>query len=68
MQKGQLVAYTSMILTPMETHYAQIERELLAIVFNCEHFEAYTYRRDMVQVETDHQPLEVIVWNNSTML
>ena len=61
MQKGQPVAYASRALTPTETRYAQIENELLAIVFGCEHFEAYTYGREMVQVETDHQPLETIV-------
>jgi len=61
MQKSQPVAYASRILTPMETHYTQIEKELLAIVFGCEHFEAYTYGRDMVQVETDHQPLKTFV-------
>ena len=41
--------------------YAQIEKELLAIVFACTHFEQYIYRRDVVQVETDHQPLVSIV-------
>ena len=30
-------------------------------MFGCEHFEAYTYGRDVVQVETDHQPLETIL-------
>ena len=43
MQKGQPVAYASRALTPTETRYAQIEKELLAIVFGCEHFKAYTY-------------------------
>ena len=43
MQNGQPVAYASRALTPSETRYAQIEKELLAIVFGCEHFEAYTY-------------------------
>ena len=61
MQKGQPVAYASRALTPTETRYAQIEKELLAIVFGCKHFEAYTYGRDIVHVETDHQPLEIIV-------
>ena len=61
LQKGQPVAYASRALTPTEVRYAQIEKELLAIVFGCEHFEAYTYGRDIVQVETDHQPLEAIM-------
>ena len=41
--------------------YAQIEKELLAIVFACERFDAYIYGRQTVRVETDHQPLELIV-------
>ena len=61
LQKSRLVAYASRALTPTEVCYAQIEKELLAIVFGCEHFEAYTYGRDIVQVETDHQPLEAIM-------
>ena len=61
LQKGQPVAYASRALTPAETRYAQIEKELLAIVFTCEIFDTYTYGRDVVTVETDHKPLEVIV-------
>ena len=61
LQNGQPVAYASRALSPAETRYAQIEKELLAIVFACDHFEAYVYGRDSVQVETDHQPLVTIV-------
>ena len=60
-QSGQPVAYASRALTPTETRYAQIEKELLAIVFACNHFDAYVYGRALVNVETDHQPLESIV-------
>ena len=38
--------------------YAQIEKELLAILHGCEHFHQYIYGRT---VETDHKPLEAIV-------
>ena len=61
MQNGQPVAYASRALTDTETRYAQIEKELLAIVFACDRFYAYIYGRDMVTVESDHQPLETIV-------
>ena len=61
LQNGQPVAYASRALTATETRYAQIEKELLAIVFACAHFELYVYGRDVVQVKTDHQPLVSIV-------
>ena len=61
MQSGQPVAYTSRALTDTETRYAQIEKELLAIVFACDRFDAYIYGRDVVNVESDHQPLETIM-------
>jgi len=38
-----------------------MEKELLAIVVACERFDTYIYGRDVVAVETDHKPLEVIV-------
>ncbi|KAL9976432.1 hypothetical protein ACROYT_G013732 [Oculina patagonica] len=60
MQNGQPVAYASRALTPAETRYAQIEKELLAIVFACDRFDAYVYGRDLVNVETDHKLLEPI--------
>ena len=61
MQNSQPVAYASRALTPAEKRYAQIEKELLAIVFACDHFETYILGRESVNVETDHQPLEIIV-------
>ena len=41
LHNGQPVAYSSRALMDAETRYAQIEKELLAIVFTCECFEAY---------------------------
>ena len=61
LQGGQPVAYASRALRPAETHYTQIEKELLAIVFGCDYFEAYVYGRDIVHVETDHKLLESIM-------
>ena len=57
MQNGQPVTYASRALTPAKTNYSQIEKELLAIVYTCDHFNAYIYGRDAVHVKTDHKPL-----------
>ena len=61
LQEGQPVAFASRALTPAESRYAQIEKELLSVVFACERFDTYLYGRDVVHVKTDHQ-------HNSTTL
>ena len=63
-QNGQPVAFASRTLTSAETRYAQIEKELLAIVFVCEHLNVYVFGRDHVRAHTDHKPLESIVKKN----
>ena len=60
LQCGQPVEYASRALTDTEVNYAQIQKELLAIVFACETFDAYIYGRDCVRLQTDHEPLESI--------
>ena len=59
MQGGKPIAYASRSLTQTEQHYAQIEKELLAIVFSCRKFHQYIYGKS-VTVETDHKPLVTI--------
>lgn len=54
------MAYASWALTSAEIQYAQIEKELLHIVFACTHFDPYIYGRECVNVESDHKPLEAI--------
>jgi hypothetical protein len=60
LQEQQPVAYASRALTETEQGYAQIEKELLAIVFGMERFDQYTFGRD-IEVQSDHKPLETIV-------
>ena len=59
LQDGQPVHYANRALTLTEQNYAQIEKELLAIVVSCERFEQYIYGKH-VTVETDHKPLIAI--------
>ncbi|KAA0714109.1 Retrovirus-related Pol polyprotein from transposon opus [Triplophysa tibetana] len=59
LQDQRPVAYGSRALTDCQRRYAQIEKELLAIVYGCEKFHQYVYGRE-VQVESDHKPLESI--------
>ena len=61
MQGGRPVAYASKALTNAEYAYAQIEKELLAIVFSFKKFHSYVYGRSDVTVETDHLPLVRII-------
>ena len=56
LQDGLPVVYASRALTATERNYAQIEKELLAIVFACEKFDQYVYGREKVHVQSDHKP------------
>ncbi|XP_055890819.1 uncharacterized protein K02A2.6-like [Biomphalaria glabrata] len=61
MQEDKPVAYTSRRpLTETECRYAQIEKEMLAIVFAAEHFHHYIFGRTVI-VQSDHKPLQTIV-------
>jgi hypothetical protein len=59
MQEGQPLLYSSRALTPAETNYSQIEKEMLAMLYGLEKFDVYTYGRK-IQVQSDHKPLEII--------
>lgn len=56
MQDGKPIAYASKSLTAAEVNFAQIEKEMYAIVFGCERFHQFVYGRT-VNVQTDHLPL-----------
>lgn len=60
MQRGRPVEYASRTLTDTQQRYAQIEKEMLAIVFACEKFHQYIYGKRYIVIETDHKPLESI--------
>ncbi|RXN06058.1 Transposon Ty3-I Gag-Pol [Labeo rohita] len=60
LQEGHPVCYASRALTDTEQRYAQIEKELLAILFAARKFHQYRYGRT-VMVQSDHKPLENIM-------
>ena len=60
LEDGHPVVYVSRALTASEINYAQIEKELLSIVFGVERFASYVCGRK-VFIQTDHKPLESIM-------
>ena len=59
-QNDKVVAYASRSLTATESRYSQTEREALAIVWACEHFNMYLSGAPEFLIITDHKPLEKI--------
>ena len=57
LQQNRPVAYASKCLIETEIRYAQIEKEMLAIVFACEKFRQYIYGKAKISIHTDHKPL-----------
>ena len=51
-QEDGAVAYASRTLTPAETRYAQIEKEMLAVVFAFTKFHKLLYAKDDIKVES----------------
>ncbi|KAJ0169313.1 hypothetical protein K1T71_015197 [Dendrolimus kikuchii] len=60
LQAGRPVEFASLTLTEAQTRYAQIEKEMLAIVFAVERFRQYIYGRSDVTIHSDHKPLEAL--------
>lgn len=58
-QDDKPVAFALKSLNAAEQNYAQIEKELYAIVFRCCRFNQYLYSHDII-VHIDHKPLENI--------
>ena len=59
-QERQPVAYSSRAMTSAECNYAQIEKELLSIIYACKKYHRYIYGK-VVEVETEHRPLGAIL-------
>ena len=59
-QRGRVVTYASRALSNVETRYSQTEREALAVVWACEHFDRFLNGAPQFTVFTDHKPLETI--------
>uniref|UniRef100_A0A3P9LL44 Gypsy retrotransposon integrase-like protein 1 n=1 Tax=Oryzias latipes TaxID=8090 RepID=A0A3P9LL44_ORYLA len=60
LQDSKPVSYASRSLTDSEVNYAQIEKELYAILFGFKRFHHYVYGQHVI-VESDHKPLEPIM-------
>ncbi|KAI8737276.1 retrovirus related pol protein [Biomphalaria glabrata] len=60
MQEGQPIEFASRALTPTEKRWAQIEKELFAVVFGLERFNQYTFGRHVIIIN-DHKPLANIL-------
>ena len=59
MQQNQPVAYASRAMSSSEISYAQIEKELLAIVYGCKRLNMYTNGAE-IELLSDHKRLESI--------
>lgn len=60
LQEGKPLAYSSQSFTETQAKYAQIEKEMLAIVHGCKKFHHYIFGQPEVIIETDHKPLQAI--------
>lgn len=54
------VSTASRTIIHTEQHYAQIEKDLLTVVFACSKFKDFIFGKTFT-VETDHQPLVTIL-------
>jgi hypothetical protein len=60
-QDNAVIAYASRALTETEQNYAQIEKEMLAVVYGCTKFHRLIYGKGDVTIESDHKPLETLL-------
>ena len=64
-QEGKPIAFASKSWTETEQRYANIEQELLAVVFGCERFRTFIHGCAF-EVEGDHKPLGMTCPKNLT--
>ena len=60
-QNDHPIEYASKSLTHTQQYYAQIEKEMLAVVFGCTRLHDYIYGVPNITVENDYNPLETIL-------
>ena len=65
LQDNKPVVFASKALTDVETRYANVERELLAVVYGSERFHTYLFGRSFT-VNDDHKPCESIYLKHFT--
>ena len=63
LHNGKPVAFASKALTKTKHRYANIEREMLAVIFGAERFQMYVYGRSFT-IESNHKPLQFISQKN----
>ena len=63
LQNHKPMAFANKALTDTEQCYANIEREMLAVIFGAERFRTYIYGRSFT-IKSDHKPLESISQKN----
>ena len=63
-KNGRPIAFASKSQSDCERRYANIERDMLAVVFGCERFHTYVYGKQIFTIQSDHKPLEMIHLKN----
>ena len=58
LQNGHPIAYASRSLNKSEQNYAQIEKEMVAIVFGATKFHEYINAKSPIHMESDHRLFE----------
>ena len=58
---GSAILQENEIVANAEQRYAQIEKELLGVVFGCELFHKLLYGKSDVTIDTDHKALSRII-------